>query len=152
MITPNHTFANFLDAIIPRGPKDILLCHMDGQIPLLIHLTQQISSEIVGTVETRVPRAGLPRPTTLFRRFSLRTRLSQPVEALQAWRRSSSLATLAKGQPSARDLSSRGHRAKGSVRPPASQGFLPHQASSISSTERTWALRSPQSHGRDKAR
>ena len=33
----------------------------------------------VGTVETRVPRAGLPRPTISFLKISLRTRL------LQAW-------------------------------------------------------------------
>ena len=38
----------------------------------------------VGTVETRVPRAGLPRPTTLFKEISLRTRLSKPGEAPHA--------------------------------------------------------------------
>ena len=67
-------------------------------------------------------------------------------QALQAWRASPRVF------PSARDLSSRGHRAKGSARPPASRGFLPQQAGSVSSTERTWALRFPQSHGRAKAR
>ena len=46
MITPNHMFANFPDAILPRWPRDILLRHMDGQIPLLIHVTQQIPLEI----------------------------------------------------------------------------------------------------------
>ena len=39
-----------------------------------------MSMTCVGTVETRVPRAGLPGPTTLFRKFSLRTRLSTPGE------------------------------------------------------------------------
>ena len=38
----------------------------------------------VGTVETRVPRAGLPRPTTLFREILLRTRLPKPGEAPHA--------------------------------------------------------------------
>ena len=51
--------------------------------------------------------------------ISLRTRHSKPGEALQAWRGSPSLASLAEGKPSARDLSSRGHKAKGSARPPA---------------------------------
>ena len=40
----------------------------------------------VGTVETRVPRAGLPRPTTQLQEISLRTRLSKPGEAPHAWR------------------------------------------------------------------
>ena len=55
----------------------------------------------------RVPRAGLPGPTRLFRRFFAKDR------ALQAWRGASSLATLAKGKPSARGLSWRGHQAEG---------------------------------------
>ena len=43
----------------------------------------------VGTVETRVPRAGLLGPTTFFQKISLRTRHSKLGEALQAWRASS---------------------------------------------------------------
>ena len=53
------------------------------------------------------------RAHKILQKISLRTRLSQPGEALQAWRGSSGLATLAKGKPSARDLSSRGHQAEG---------------------------------------
>ena len=73
-------------------------------------------------------------------------RISMPGAALHAWR------GLAKGFSSARDLSSRGHQAKGSARPPASRGFLLREASSVSATERTWALRPPQSRGRVSAR
>ena len=36
--------------------------------------------------------------------------------------------------------------------PSSLAGFLPLEASSVSATERTWALRPPQSHGRAKAR
>ena len=124
----------------------------------------------VGTVETRVPRAGLPGPTTSSGNFA-------KDQALQAWRASPGLF------PSARGLPSRGHfgchqgssqrlgeasslagflphqakrlgedRAKGSARHPASWGFLPREASSVSVIERTWALRPPQSHGRGHAR
>ena len=53
-------------------------------------------TEGVGTVETRVPRAGLPGPTTPFRRF--RQGPGSP-----------SLASIVRVFPSARDLSSRGH-------------------------------------------
>ena len=78
-------------------------------------------------------------------------------QALQAWR------TSPRVFPSARDLSSRGHHGchlgfcQGPSRKarrglPASRGFLPLEASSVSATERTWALRPPQSHGRTKAR
>ena len=51
--------------------------------------------------------------------------------------------------PSARNLSSRGRQAKGLARPPASPRDLSlHKAGSVSATERTWALRFQQSHGR----
>ena len=65
------------------------------------------------------------RPTRAhdtLQKISLRTRLSKPGEALQAWRGSSSLAR-----------------------------FLPDEASSVSAVERTWALHPPQSHGRASA-
>ena len=117
----------------------------------------------VGTVETRVPRAGLPGPIRSFSLFSLRTRLSacrgspslsrlsMPVESLQACR------------VSTRDLSTRRRlkappgiplrtKPRGLPRFLASRGFLPLEASSASAAERTWALCFLQSHGRAKAR
>ena len=69
-------------------------------------------------------------------------------QALQAWRGSPSLTSLTKGKPSARHLSLRGRQAKGLARPPASRGIPPRQGRSVSSTERTWVLRPPQSHWR----
>ena len=102
----------------------------------------------VGTVKTRVPRAGLPGLATYSEIFA-------KDQALQAWRGSPSLERPSMpGEASprvfllARDLTSRGHQAKGLARPPASRGFLPRQASSVSSTGRTWALRPPQSRRR----
>src|SRR5680860_7084 len=82
------------------------------------------------------------RAHKILQKISLRTRLSKPGEALQAWRASPRVF------PSARDLSSRGHQAEGPARPPASRGFLLREASSAPAEERTWALRPPQSHER----
>ena len=110
------------------------------------------------------------RAHNTLQKISLRTRHSKPGEpregsplardlssrgnqALQAWRASWRVF------PSARDLSSRGHqdippriKPKGSARPSASRGFLPHEEGSVSATERTWVLRPPQSHGHAYAR
>ena len=65
----------------------------------------------VGTVETRVPRAGLPGPTTSSEKISLRTRLSKPGEALMP------------GEVSTR-IPSRGDHAKGLARLRPREGFL----------------------------
>ena len=89
----------------------------------------------VGTVETRVPRAGLPGPITSPENFT-------KDQALQAWRDSRACRGLAKGS---HDKGSR----QGLVEASTSLAKMCSlQASSVSLMERTWVLRPPQSHGR----
>ena len=92
----------------------------------------------VGTVETRVPRAGLPGPATIPEKISLRTRLSKPGEVFMP-------GEISTGIPS------RGDHAKGLARPPATPRKTPRQRRSVSPTERTWALRPLQSPRHAKA-
>ena len=67
-------------------------------------------------------------------------------QALQAWRASRGTSPregiLDATFDSAKDQAKRLGEASGLT------GFLPHEASSVSATERTWGLRPPQSHGR----
>ena len=72
--------------------------------------------KIVGTVETRVPRAGLPRPTNTLQKISLRTRLSKPGKP----RRGFSLDERPLLERASRMLPRT--KPKGSTRPPASWG------------------------------
>ena len=73
-------------------------------------------------------------------------------QALQASRGSPSLVSLSKGKPSARDLSSRGHQAK-RLGEASSLVGIPSSPSQLCLLDRAhMELRSPQSHGRAKAR
>ena len=67
-----------------------------------------------------------------FRKISLRTRLSKPGEVFML------------GETST-EIPSRGDHAKGLARPPATPRETSRQGRSVSSTERTWALRPLQS-------
>ena len=49
----------------PEGRITEIICHLHRRF----HRKKREITLLVGTVETRVPRAGLPGPTTLFRRF-----------------------------------------------------------------------------------
>ena len=95
-------------------------------------------------------------------KISLRTRLSTPGEPREGFPLREGFFKLGetrKGFSLARDLSredvpntvrnSAKDQAKGSARLFSLAGvFLPHEGNSVSATERTWALRPPQSHGR----
>ena len=77
-------------------------------------------------------------------------------QALQGWRASRgffpSRGTSPREGSSGASFGSAKDQAKRLGEPSSLTGFLPHEASSVSATERTWALRPPQSHGRAKAR
>ena len=117
----------------------------------------------VGTVETRVPRAGLPGPTRFFGCFSLRARLSKPGELREDFSPRegffSSPRVLSLGEGSPLDKASPTPPAillrtklKGSARLFASRSALPREAISAPAAERTWALRHVQSDARAYAR
>ena len=83
-------------------------------------------------------------------KISLRTRLFKPGEPRQGFspRRGTSPR---EGIPDAA-LDPAKDQAKTLGEASGLAGFLPHEASSVSAKERTWALRPPQSHGRGNAR
>ena len=106
----------------------------------------------VGTVETRVPWAGLPRPTRFFGRFSLRTRLSEPGKAREGFSLArdlfSSPRVFSLGEGPLLDKASLTPPAillrtkpKGSARLFASRGSFLAKPSLPPLAERTWALR-----------
>ena len=104
-------------------------------------------------LRTRLSKPGEPREGPLLERASrmllqilLRTRPSKPGEPREGPFTGANAAKYWRTPAPPRETLSRGIKPQGLAR--ASPGFLPREASSVSATERTWALRPPQSHGR----